>query len=41
MSGDRAAGADHLWEDNWDDDDIEDDFSLALRCVRSASLAET
>ena len=25
--------ADNLWEDNWDDDDIEDDFSVQLRCV--------
>lgn len=22
---------DHLWEDNWDDDDIEDDFTKQLR----------
>lgn len=22
---------DNLWEDNWDDDDIEDDFSVQLR----------
>ncbi|KAK9720073.1 26S proteasome complex subunit SEM1 [Basidiobolus ranarum] len=21
----------HLWEDNWDDDDVEDDFSQQLR----------
>lgn len=21
----------HFWEDNWDDDDIEDDFSKQLR----------
>jgi 26 proteasome complex subunit DSS1 len=21
----------HLWEDNWDDDDVEDDFSVQLR----------
>lgn len=40
MSGDRAAGADHLWEDNWDDDDIEDDFSLALRYVWAVLAAE-
>lgn len=28
-----AGGLDSLWEDNWDDDDIEDDFSVQLRCV--------
>lgn len=22
----------HLWEDNWDDDNMEDDFSCQLRC---------
>lgn len=27
------SGGDKLWEDNWDDDDIEDDFSVQLRCV--------
>lgn len=26
-----APGADQLWEDNWDDDDIEDDFQKQLR----------
>jgi len=31
MSGSTRSGGDHLWEDNWDDDDIEDDFSVALR----------
>ena len=25
------APGDHLWEDNWDDDDIEDDFTKQLR----------
>lgn len=25
------AGVDNLWEDNWDDDDVEDDFSKQLR----------
>ncbi|KZV83186.1 hypothetical protein EXIGLDRAFT_770598 [Exidia glandulosa HHB12029] len=35
--GEQAAGAsgqkiaDSLWEDNWDDDDIEEDFSAQLR----------
>lgn len=27
------SGGDRLWEDNWDDDDVEEDFSLQLRCV--------
>ena len=22
-----------LWEDNWDDDDVEDEFTKTLRCV--------
>ena len=26
-----AAGGDKLWEDNWDDDDIEEEFSTQLR----------
>lgn len=29
---------DHLWKDNWDDDDVEDDFSKALRYVGAPSL---
>lgn len=33
MSGSARLGGEHLWEDNWDDDDIEDDFSNALRYV--------
>ncbi|WFD14690.1 hypothetical protein MARU1_000696 [Malassezia arunalokei] len=37
MSGSARSGGDHLWEDNWDDDDIEDEFSVALR----AELAKT
>ena len=28
-----AAGGDKLWEDNWDDDDIEEEFSTQLRSV--------
>jgi hypothetical protein len=28
-----AAGGDKLWEDNWDDDDIEEEFSTQLRFV--------
>ena len=38
--GDTAPGAtksDKLWEDNWDDDDVEDDFSVQLRWVHSCS----
>lgn len=29
-----ADQADHLWEDNWDDDDVDDDFTKQLRCVK-------
>ncbi|KAI0925720.1 hypothetical protein AcW1_008083 [Taiwanofungus camphoratus] len=29
--GAAKSGGDKLWEDNWDDDDIEDDFSVQLR----------
>jgi len=29
--GVAMSGSDRLWEDNWDDDDVEDDFSLQLR----------
>ncbi|KAF8589989.1 hypothetical protein K439DRAFT_1330954 [Ramaria rubella] len=32
-SGGVAVTSDKLWEDNWDDDDIEDEFSVQLRCV--------
>lgn len=32
ISGAQQGGTgDHLWEDNWDDDDVEDDFGKALR----------
>ena len=31
--GSAKSKGDKLWEDNWDDDDIEDDFSVQLRCV--------
>lgn len=36
MAGSGASGnsnsvADHLWEDNWDDDDTEDEWSKSLR----------
>ncbi|SCV73455.1 BQ2448_7381 [Microbotryum intermedium] len=29
----QKQGLDSLWQDNWDDDDVEDDFSVALRYV--------
>jgi len=29
--GAANSGGDKLWEDNWDDDDIEDEFSVQLR----------
>lgn len=29
--GAAKSGGDRLWEDNWDDDDIEEDFNLQLR----------
>ncbi|KAG6885662.1 hypothetical protein C0993_011426 [Termitomyces sp. T159_Od127] len=29
--GSAKSGGDKLWEDNWDDDDIEDEFSTQLR----------
>ena len=32
--GAAKSGGDKLWEDNWDDDDIEDDFSVQLRYAR-------
>jgi 26 proteasome complex subunit DSS1 len=31
--GAAKSGGDKLWEDNWDDDDIEDEFSMQLRSV--------
>jgi hypothetical protein len=30
-SAGSAVGGDKLWEDNWDDDDIEEEFSTQLR----------
>ena len=33
--GAAKSGGDKLWEDNWDDDDIEDDFSVQLRYARA------
>ena len=36
-----AAGGDKLWEDNWDDDDIEEEFSTQLRLVVLLHLAFT
>jgi 26 proteasome complex subunit DSS1 len=35
--GAAKSGGDKLWEDNWDDDDVEEDFSLQLRCVSELS----
>ena len=29
--GAAKSGGDKLWEDNWDDDDVEDEFSVQLR----------
>ncbi|KAH6913228.1 DSS1/SEM1 family-domain-containing protein [Coprinopsis sp. MPI-PUGE-AT-0042] len=29
--GAAKTGGDKLWEDNWDDDDVEEDFSVQLR----------
>lgn len=29
--GQAKSGGDELWEDNWDDDDVEDEFSVQLR----------
>ncbi|KAM0748585.1 hypothetical protein T439DRAFT_327846 [Meredithblackwellia eburnea MCA 4105] len=29
--GDAKKGLNSLWEDNWDDDDVGDDFSVQLR----------
>lgn len=36
-AGGASSGAQssNLWEDNWDDDDVEDDFSKQLRYVIS------
>jgi 26 proteasome complex subunit DSS1 len=31
--GAAKSGGDKLWEDNWDDDDVEEAFSLQLRYV--------
>ncbi|TCD60902.1 hypothetical protein EIP91_009312 [Steccherinum ochraceum] len=31
VPGSAKSKGDKLWEDNWDDDDIEDDFSVQLR----------
>lgn len=29
--GAAMSGGDRLWEDNWDDDDVEEEFNLQLR----------
>ncbi|GJJ08148.1 hypothetical protein Clacol_002356 [Clathrus columnatus] len=31
LTGTNGGNGNQLWEDNWDDDDIEDEFSLQLR----------
>ncbi|XP_062519382.1 26S proteasome complex subunit SEM1-like [Corticium candelabrum] len=31
MATDEDPGDAHVWEDNWDDDNVEDDFSQQLR----------
>lgn len=31
LTGSNGGNGDQLWEDNWDDDDIEDEFSIQLR----------
>lgn len=31
LNDNGAVATDKLWEDNWDDDDIDDDFSMQLR----------
>ena len=31
--GGAKSQGDKLWEDNWDDDDVEEEFSAQLRCV--------
>ena len=36
--GAAKSGGDRLWEDNWDDDDVEDPFSAQLRCVLNSIL---
>lgn len=33
MGASSASTGDHLWQDSWDDDTVEDDFSKALRYV--------
>ncbi len=37
--GAAKSGGDKLWEDNWDDDDIEDEFSVQLRYVVIAKMS--
>lgn len=45
ISGEQGGTGDHLWEDNWDDDDVEDDFGKALRYaqqfINSSSSSKT
>jgi DSS1/SEM1 family len=37
--GSAKSGGDKLWEDNWDDDDIEDEFSVQLRFAYNLVVA--
>jgi len=39
--GAAKSGGDKLWEDNWDDDDIEDEFSVQLRWGREIQPLQT
>jgi len=40
-AGGNATTLDALWEDNWDDDDVEDDFSKKLREVLDSKSGDT
>lgn len=35
--GSAKSGGDKLWEDDWDDDDVEDEFNVQLRYVPVSS----
>jgi 26 proteasome complex subunit DSS1 len=39
--GAAKSGGNKLWEDNWDDDDIEDEFSVQLRNELAKTNANT
>ncbi|TFY82570.1 hypothetical protein EWM64_g1436 [Hericium alpestre] len=38
--GAAKSGGDKLWEDNWDDDDVEEEFSVQLRAELSKTGKE-